>query len=470
MPGASNPLWGEGTKLHVWMGLARGNTLTLDDDVHGRLDSGNVLGGVTGTPPIEPDGLPHLWADVSCDVLDVETTMGATTADGLMARAEAGTARIVLADPERRYDPVNPDSTFEYQGVSRLTPGMPVLIWAEIQQFGVYTVRRTLFTGRADSIAEPWTPHPSQRRCTIVASDFTVDLANRDRPELAVPVGDGELAHERVARILDAFGGPPGNLDPSSVVMQRTTLPGTAWEELNKVADAEVGFVFVYVRPDLYVDDWEASVGLATTPSVRFFTRDVWADVVPATTVIPCDVVVGAVVTANDGQVRTRVTGQRAAYPDEPDENERSERTRSVPAAREVGYSRHDLELAEDEVLPWVEFVLASFQRPRTQVTSITMRPAAVPGTLDPPVPGAWADVLLAAFMLERVRLEWQPPGETTSYAVTGRVIGVEHRISTTRWEVVWHLGDSDIVVSGDLLTEDLDLLTTELGESIRLS
>jgi hypothetical protein len=521
---AENPdLWGA-VRLHVWMALAAGAPLTLDDGTLGRLDRGNVLDG-TGTPGTEG----RLWEDVSCDVLDVSTHLGATAADGVIARSEAGTATIVMADPERRYDPMAPQWP-------RLAPGMEVLIWAQHgfdEPPDFLAQNAALFLGRAETITEPWSPHPNQRRCTIIATDVVPDLVANTRAELARPIAAGELARDRVARILAAFGPAPALNDtvvrtlssfsyvvlpaePSVVVMQATTLPDSAWAELNKVADAEVGFLYVEPTADNpYVTDW--------VQKVQFLPRSTWQNETIDPVTLPCDVVIGARVTASDGQQRTRVTGRRAPLADESDRLAardevigfvagggavnsdftftgatgtyltyrvefaaafyaahawpvsqatllaffqgllpQVERTRSFPSPRPLGYTRTDLELNEAEVPAWVAYVLASFQRPRAAVDAVTLRPAKAGGL--------WPVVLGVHLAVDRVRLEWQPPDGGVAIAVTGRPIGIEHTITRSSWTVTWNLADVELMVSGVLLTEDFYDLLTEAGDTIRLS
>jgi hypothetical protein len=460
--GAENPtLWGE-VRLHVWMKLAAGRPFTLGDPVLGKLGRGNVLGGTGDVGDIGQS----LWVDVTCDVLNVTTHLGATQAEGVIARAEAGTCTLVLADPLRRYDPVASESP-------RLVPGVEVLVWAQHSLWlepDFAAENAPVFMGRVETIAEPWTPHPSLRRCTIVASDATADLVASNRAALDTPVGAGELARDRVARILAAFAGPPLNevtirLDdpdlhvpavPSVVVMQGTTMPGSAWAELNKVADAEVGFLYVQpVAPGPWSTDWQQQV--------QFLPRSTWSNTTDDPLTLPCGAVIGARVTASDAQQRTRVTGQRALMPGEEDiPANRVAHTRSRPAQRPLGYTRTDLELAEAEVLPWVEFVLATFAEPRVKVDMVSLRPGAAPGL--------WPGVLRTELAVDRVRLEWLPPDGGGEVTVTGRVVGEDHQISRASWTVDWFLADVILVASGFLLNEDLTDLLNEDGQPIRLS
>jgi hypothetical protein len=533
LAGAENAkLWGA-VRLHVWLALAAGAPFTLDDGQLGRLDQGNVLDGDGQAGP-----MGRLWVDVSCDVLDVVTHRGAGRADGVMARAEASTATITLADPQRRYDPIEPEA-------SRLRPGMEVLVWAQ-HSFEVapdfVPLNACLFLGRAESIIEPWSPHPSQRRCTIIASDVVTDLANASRAELVTPVGHGEGARDRAARILDAFDGPPlsdltvrrrvfVNAQPTTSHLQGATFAGSAWEQLNAVADAEAGFVFIEPLP---AGPYPSETSTNWEQQVQLLPRSTWTNTTADPFTVPCAATIGVRLTATDTQHRTRVTGQRAALPVETHlgplgaayDELRQSTLRGIVlsgdlsfAGQSVNYSAHragfaaafyagggvwsatDTAANKAALLRWLDAVPPPAREAVTRAvpsprplgytrTDLQLVEAEVPVwaefllatfqapratiesmTLRPGAsPGLWRDVLTLTLAVDRVRLEWQPPDGGDEVAVTGRVIGVDHTITRASWTVDWVLADARLVVSGHLLAEDLTELLTESGDFIRLS
>jgi hypothetical protein len=190
--GAYSPAWGEAIRLYVQAAIWRGTTFRwapapAPDQNADTWSAGNVWGsGSVPGPPAPPVLTNRLWVDLTCAVLDLETHLGGTRADGALARSEAATAHITLADPTRVFDPLNPDSPFAYQGTqSRLMPGTPVMVWAETVDDPTDTTitHHRLFTGTVDTWAEPWTPRPAARRATVVASDETKTLVGLDRGE-----------------------------------------------------------------------------------------------------------------------------------------------------------------------------------------------------------------------------------------------------------------------------------------------
>lgn len=427
--GATSPNWGL-IKLHAWVALGSGRTWTLGPHPQSRFDSGNVLGryphGATPNPEPDPStsSVARLWHDVSCDVIDATVQTGATQSAGVFARAEAGTCTLTLADPDRLYDPLNPHSPWHYQGRSRLVPGTPILVWAEMLQYGTFIVRNTLFVGTVDSWRCPWTPHASERKTVLQCTDATSALVARQRPEVA-PVGAGDTVDQRLARILDYHDGPALLTDlESTVTLQATTMAGNAWQQLNEAVDAEAGFVYVtpYYADPLDALTTEALVG------VRFLARQIWADPTGPTVSVACPILIDATVGALDLQIRNRVTAGRK---DGTPVTVRSDQ--SIQRYGEHGYSRTDLQLETDtEAGQWAAYVLSMFAFPRATLTDVTMRPAL---EVD-----AWPRILGVDLVSERVAVQWTPPGSTDSYDTVARVVGRTLSINFERFEVKWVL------------------------------
>lgn len=461
--GASAASWGGTVRLHAWIALARGDTFRYGPHPHARFDAGNVFAGlpddypppdteVTGKPftfgphpnakfdddnffswKAEPgvirEPVEKMWVDVSCDVIDVTIHAGATKADGVMGRAEAGTATIVLADPNQDFDPINGASKWMYQGRTRLTPGVPVIVWAEVLQDDVFILRRTLFVGKATSFTEPWVRDPAARRCTIQAADVIAELANRKRPALDSPVGAGEFVHERLQRIIDAFGGPPLQLaDDSLVPLQASTLEGSAWELINKAVDDEIG----YVAPVPYAQDPLYYLFRTERQALRFLPRSTWFDASTPVMTVPCSIITAATVSALDLSLRNVVTAGRTGGPPVTVRNDRS-----VALYGEHPFSRTDLGVeGDDDAAQWANVVLGLDAFPDVRLQDITLVPAAAPQL--------WWQILSVDLAVDRVVVQWMPEGASTPYVVTARVIGVEHAINFDRWTVKWVLGATE--------------------------
>jgi hypothetical protein len=420
--GAMSPMWGD-IRLHVWAALGHGRPLRWGVDPDDRLTAGHVWGG-TMPGPVTGDSL---WIDLSCDVLDLTITSGATRADGVVATAEAGTVELTVADPAQRLDPLNPDSPWR----ARLQPGVPVLIFTEsLQDAGVgsFILRHTLFVGTVESIREPWTPHPSARRARITAVDATAALVALERPELPAAIGAGDSVDARLARILDYHSAPMFLVaGDSDVTLAGTTLDGTAWAQIGDAVDAEVGYVHVTpaVRNPLdalYFNDLVA---------LRFVPRSAWTDRTDPTVTVGSDEVVAATVSAVDQNIRNVVNAKRDGGADVTVRSQSS-----VDRFGQHSYSATDLQVGDDsQVAQWAEFVLAAFAYPSATLDDVTILPAVTPDL--------WRKVLGVDLVTEPVEVIWHPPGSATTFDVVARVVGVTHAISHARWSVTWTLAAS---------------------------
>src|SRR5262245_21514881 len=124
--GASSPAWGGYTRLWVRAAIGAGNTFLMGQSNFDRLDDGNVLGGgVTAAGG-------KLWVDMSCDVMSLTIGAGASSVDGIFSKPDAATVEITLFDPDAVYDPLNSTGPYSYGGESRLVPGAPVVVFAEV--------------------------------------------------------------------------------------------------------------------------------------------------------------------------------------------------------------------------------------------------------------------------------------------------------------------------------------------------
>lgn len=441
--GAWSPYWGDSVKLFVMLALEQGATWTLGPSLYSRFDAGNCLNRAGNIGP-DPSGVTttRVWTDVSCRVVDLDIASGATSSDGVFARAEAATSTVVLADPDRTFDPLNPDSPFMRSTRTRLMAGTPILVWAETLEAPDTVQRHVLFSGRVESWREPQTPHASARRATLQCVDGIAGLAHRKRPAVE-PVGDGDYVHERLARILEAFDGPRligYDDDPtddriiSDVRLQATDLSGTAWDLICKAVDDEIGFAYLapYNEADpLDVFTEQGIMGL------RFLPRSAWSDPDAPTVDVPCDMVIEATADSLGRQLRNFVIGGRAG--DSGTVSARS--SSSIDLYGEVDYANTDLGLIGfDEVNVWVNYVLAMFAFPRPALSDVVLRPEAVPGS--------WWWVLAVSVQLVsyRVVIEWTPPNTTTLYQVSARVTGVHHTINRQRWELRWQLGAAEMM------------------------
>jgi hypothetical protein len=413
--GAASPYWGGDIRLYVWIAISAGSTFAWGESDTDNLDAGNVWGGgsVGPEPPAE-----RLWVDVSCDVRNLQTHIGGARSDGSLSKAEAGTCSITLADPNRIYDPLNPDSPWQYAGRSRLAPGTPVWVWVELLDTETTVTTWRLFTGTVDSWQEDWALHKSDREARVVASNSVRDLVNLDWGEQASQ-GAGDTVDERLVRILThyAYTGPVA-LDPSNVTLQATTLAKSAWELIGRATDDELGAVW-----------------LDGSDILQFRNRDAWRTLAEPILVVGCpdgyDAVIEADIRAS-GEMHNAIY---AANTGGTTQTARSEDSISLYGPH--NYKRTDLGMQNDaQAAEWATFLLQIQGYPRAQVQKAVVRPAFTPAM--------WPTLLGLRLIEDRVHIQWQPPGETMIEA-TARVLGVDHSVTRYAWEVELGLTMGDL-------------------------
>lgn len=425
--------WGRYLKLFVQAAIAPGVNFRLGPSASAKLDAGNVLGPVAGT---------NLWTDLTCDVVDLEITHTAS-GTGVMAQADAATAQVTLVDPTRKYDPLNVDSPFQLNGVSRLVPNQPVRIFVEMVNPSTSAISTYyLFTGTSDSWGEDWTPHPTARRAQLIATDDIKVLQSLDFEE-QTPAGNGDLVHQRIARILNFFGWTKAtSLGTSAVALAATTLAQPAWEMIQRATDDEIGYTYV-----------------ATNGTLVFLPRTTWRNDPGqnANYRFGCslpghwDVVVSADAAANTLDVRNRIS---AAIPNGTASVASSDS--SIAKYGVQAYTRTDLGLKDKAAQDgWAAFVLQERAFPRANVKGFSIVPR-----FDE---GCWPYVfeICRDLATATVQLFWQPVGATTPYSIRARVFGFQMDIDRRHWTVDFQIGmqatDVKVFRMGDSPFDKLD-------------
>jgi hypothetical protein len=420
--GAASPYWGGYVRLWVRAAIAAGDAFHMGKHPLDRLDAGNVMGGAG---PVGRAGvIDRLWIDLSCDVTDVGISGGASAAQGIFSKSDAGTVTVTIADPTGIYDPLNPAGPFSYGGRSRLVPGVPVEVFAEVVDglAGTWT-RHDLFTGTADSWAQDWTPHPWDRQTILVATDATKTFARFNRPETS-PVGAGETVTARIHRIVNYFGWTDGAvLDPpggSTVTLLATTLAQSAWELLNRATDDELGYIYLTPSGDL-----------------RWLNRATWSTPVAPHVTLGCDVghdvLLDATPSALDRQMRNAVYAARVGGT-----SRSAISTSSIDRYGRYDYQRTDLGLADDaQAGQWAAAVLELYAFPQITLGDVTFRPSIADQSWE-----VYDETLDVAMISDIVRIVWAPPDLAAAATVDNlsRVVGYSHTISRQAWEVRWQL------------------------------
>lgn len=425
--GATSPRWGGYVRLFVRAALEAGTTFHMGAHANDRLDAGNVLGG--GAPVVVESAAPaRLWHDLSCDALSVDIAGGASTSQSIFSKPDAATLQVTLADPYGIYDPWNPDSPFEYGGRSRLVPGVPVEVFAEVVDGDAGTSQLLhLFTGTADSWSEPWVPRPQGRTCQLVATDAVKSFVRFNRPETAA-VGAGETTAQRVNRIVTYFAWT-GTVDPapaSTVTLQATTHGTSAWEQLQKVLDDEIGTVYVTADGHLRWTNRAAWFDTSTTPVLELGCdlHDVLVDASPST---------------QDENQANKIHATRTGGVEQ-----LAQSTASIARFGVYELNKTDLGLQTDtQASRWATDVLQISAYPRYVVEDVTLQPG-----IDPQSWKVFGPLLQLDYVTDLVRIRWSPPDRPLE-VIDGRhrVVGLSHSITRGLWEA--HLQ----LVSADLLT-----------------
>lgn len=382
-----------------------------------RLDAGNVLGGGQMTPGGD------LWVDIACDITDMEVISGASTSQGILSKPDAGTLTATISDPGGIYDPLNPAGPFSFGGRSRLVPGTPVEVFAEVVDGDLGTVStHWLFTGTADSWEQDWTPSPSKRETKLIATDATKAFARLDRPEQPAQ-GDGDTTQQRIHRIVDFFGWAGVVIDPpggGTVTYQATTLAQSAWELLNRTLDDELGYVYFTAKGEL-----------------RWLPRSTWTTKVAASLTLGCgvgyDVLIDATPSAIDRQMRNAVYAARTGGTAQAATSQSS-----IDQYGRYDYSRTDLGLATDvQAAQWASTLVTLYAYPQVTLDDVTMRPDVDPQPWKP-----WKAILGFTPITDVVRVVWSPPDIPGGYVadVSSRAFGFAHNITRAVWEVKWQL------------------------------
>lgn len=381
------------------------------------LSGGNVWSGGTPVGPAPPAN--SLWVDVTCDVLDLKTTLGTASNSSRTTRAEAATCSFTLRDPTRKYDPSNPDSPFMFGGYTRLGAGTAVQVFAEVLTDTSTITRYNIHNGTVDTWNEQWNPHPSERRAQVTSSDNTKQLVRLDYPETSA-VGGGEVVDARLRRILTYFGvSYAQRFDVSTVPLQATILAVSAWELIGRAVDDELGYV--YFDPN---------------GTLQFFNRANWQTRPASVATVGCpgglDIVTDTKVASADANLINSVNAARTGGTAQV-----AKSTASITRYGEWTYSRTDLGVNTDaDSALWASALLALSAWPRPRLTDVELTPVFNETS--------WTTVFNVDIP-EPVTVVWTPPGSTSAYNVYGRVFGIDHTITYRRWNVQWHLNYADV-------------------------
>jgi len=384
------------------VGGAFGTALILDSATKGLLNTGTLSAEV--------------WTDITAYARGFTVRRGATRAEGPVLRFEAGTASITLDNSDRRFDPTNLAGPYVSAGVTQVTPMRAVRITATYNGT-TYPV----FRGYADSWDISY-DEPSYSTCVLTATDATKVLSNYDRVALGTPVGAGEDSGARVDRVLDSVSWPVGSeyrdVAVGDSTLQGTTMDRSAWEELLKVQDSEIGSVYVDAAGRVVFRNRHSLMESTRSATVQ----GAFGDDVGQLPFVSADTVYDDTTLNNVVRVSNVGGTQQTA-----------EDTSSQQQYLIHTFDRTDLILQTDtEAADYAAFILHQTREPELRVTSLVVDPHDDPDDLFPQV--------LGRDFGDRISLTREPPGGgTLSREVF--VIGVSHDIpGPNAWRTTWSL------------------------------
>lgn len=376
--------------------------LFLNDPVKGLLGTG-TLGGT------------EYHANVLDDLRRITIKRGASRADFPLIRYEAGGGDLALLNTERQYDPTNLDGPYVAAGVTQVEPMRPLLASAMWDGVDYPLIQAFIDTWALDWSGPNWSE---------ASAPFTdgLQILEEDKRQAVAAVGAGELSGARVARILDSVGWPEDKraIDAGSVTLQATTLEGPALGELQAVAEAELGAL--YVRGDGVLTFRERTAVMtdprATTSQATF--GDGGGDELPYKD--------GGLSLAYDTETLiNRILAQREGGAEVFLEDLASQEKYRVHAP----VSSTDLLLEDDAAVEqWAGFLLQVSSKPELRFTSMEVWPRADPDRLWPQV--------LGRDIGDRITVIRRPPGGGDPIIRDVFIRGIQHVITVDNWVTTW--------------------------------
>ncbi|MBO4272378.1 hypothetical protein [Microbispora triticiradicis] len=368
-----------------------------------------------------------VWTDVSSWLqAPMSIRRGSTRVDSPVIRYEPGVATVRLKNSDRRFDPTHLSGPYVSGGVSQVTAMRPLRIRA---LWGINDVG--LFRGYIDVWDIDWiaTVHSV---VTVTATDAFKILANKKRIAVDPPVGAGETTGARITRILDSAGwsGTDRDIATGNSIVQATDLSGDALSELQRVAESEIGELYVNGlgkvvfrnRHALLLDSRSANVvatfGQSVTSPAPFEVR----------------------LNTDDATLWNEVIAQRAGG---------AERTAGDSASQTKNttrtYQKSDLLLESDvDVGNWAQWVLYISKDPEVRFDEIRIHVHADPANLALPAIGREIG--------DRIQIWRRPPGGGSPIVRDCFIRGVAHEVTQATWVTTWTLQSATRYISNFFL------------------
>lgn len=379
-----------------------GGALFLNDPARGLLNTG-TLGGT------------EYHVGVTDDFRRGSLHRGASRADSPLIRYEAGGGEMVLLNTLRQYDPTNLAGPYVSAGETQVEPMRPVIFSATYAG-----VDYALATGYADSWNIDWAG-PNWSEVSVPFTDAFQTLEEDNRTAVAA-VGAGEASGARINRILDSVGWPADKraIDTGDITVPATTLEGPALTELQAVADAELGAL--YIRGDGVVVFRERTAILTdprSTTSQATFGDGGGAELPYKDG--------GLAFSSDTATMINRVKAQRDGGAEIVLEDAASIQKYKVKAP----ISTSDLLLEDDTaVTAWASYLLAVSKTPELRFTSMEVWPRVDPDNLWPQV--------LGREIGDRITVIRRPPGGGDPIVRDVFIRGIQHTVTADNWITTW--------------------------------
>jgi hypothetical protein len=358
---------------------------------------------------------PTTWTDVTAWVRAGSINRGVSRFDGVYARAEAGTAHVVLNNQDARFDPTNLSGPYVDAGVSLI---QPMRHW-RIRAAGGYN----LWRGYADSwsVEYPHLNHDSV--CMLRGTDGTKVLANFDGGE-RVLAGEGEATGARIGRILDNANWPAAqrDLDTGNTTVGATTLDQPAWPEVLLTSDTEIGETYFDGTGKLVFRERHAiwTDARSLTPQAVF--GDGGGAELPYADIE---------VAFDDTQIANLIRISRAGGIEQTAEDNDSQNKYLIHS-----FVRSDLiHQSDTDSLAYAQYVLSILKDGELRFDSLTIKPQASPTTLYPHA--------LGRELGDRITVKLRPVGRADVLERDAFIRGIRHDFTPATWVTTWALQDA---------------------------
>jgi len=360
-----------------------------------------------------------IWVDVSEYLIkDLSTTRGSTRVESPVIRYEPGHAKVVLNNTDRRFDPTNLHGPYISvdTGKSQVTARRPLRISAEWRGT-TYPV----FTGYVDIWDIDWVADVYSH-VTVNSTDGFKILKNTRRVGFEFPEYDRDLPGARANRILDSAGWGTFQrvIDTGNTPMPATYLSGSALDELQGVAESEIGELYMDALGRVVFRGRHALIQDARSNSTQFEFGTFVDQPAPVELKLNTD----DATYWNEAKV-TRLNGvSEQFYEDVPSK---------IEYHGSKTFERSGLWLRADSTAhgyaSWIVFISRD---PEVRFDAITIYPMKDPDVLFPQV--------LGREIGDRIRITRRPPGGGLPISREVFIRGISHQVGQASWKTTFIL------------------------------